>query len=242
MRTNEKRLVAALLIFAPSMALAQLNQNETLSEPIQLAQAGGGGADPVAEYDALWKEIDGLAVYNALLQRQIQAQQQQIIDLQAAIAGVPEVERQLPPLLLEMVAGLDAFVRLDIPFLTAEREERVAELQLLVERSDVSDAEKFRRILEAWQIETEYGSGFSVTTEQLQINGAPRGGDVLRGGGLARWYRTTDEGAISGAGDPRGEEWVARGSEPRSSIGRALRMARNQIAPDLVLLPMAPAE
>jgi hypothetical protein len=137
MRTNEKRLVAALLIFAPSMALAQLNQNETLSEPIQLAQAGGGGADPVAEYDALWKEIDGLAVYNALLQPQIQAQQQQIIDQQAANAGVPEVERQLPPLLLEMVAGLDAFVRLDIPFLTAEREERVAELQLLVERSSL---------------------------------------------------------------------------------------------------------
>jgi hypothetical protein len=223
MRKNEKRLLAAaLLMIVPALAGAQTSQE--------------------AEYDAIWKEIEGLQVYNALLERQIEAQQAQIADMQTAMAGVPDLERQLPPLLITMVDALDEFVRLDIPFLTEERSERVAELQLLIERGDVDEADKFRRILEAWQIETEYGSTFDLTTQQLEINGTAREVDLLQVGRIALLYQTTDDEALSGAWDARNNTWVSLGSEHRNSIRQALRMARNQIAPDLVLLPIVPAE
>lgn len=232
MRHNQKRLFTALLLISPSFAFGQ-------DEPAPAAPVGPGG---VTEYEALLKETDGLRVYSALLERQIEAQQQQIADLQASVARVPELERQIPPLLIRMIEGLEEFVRLDVPFLTEERTARVAELQLLMESSGVTDAEKFRRILEAWQIETEYGGGFATYVGQLDIDGTAREVDFLQIGRVALLYQTTDEEALTGAWDVDNRGWVSLANEHRNSVGRALRMARNQIAPELVLLPIRPAE
>lgn len=235
MRRTDKRLLAALLMIVPGLALSQdRNNGET-----QVAQAQD---DAVAEYDSLLKEIEGLEVYNALIQRQIDAQKQQVTEVQASIEQVPELERQLPPLLIRMVQGLEEFVRLDVPFLQEERAERVAQLQLLVERSDVNDAEKLRRILEAWQIETEYGGNYSTYVDQLEINGMVREVDFFQLGRVGLYYQTTDEAALTGAWDPAARQWVPLGSEHRNSVRRAIQMARNQIAPELVLLPVVAPE
>lgn len=237
MRYNDKRLLGALLAVLPGLALAQADRNGQAEQPVQVAQAGSAAE---AEFEQILKETDGLEVYNALLERQIQAQQQELQNIQAAIEEVPEIERQMPPLLIAMVNGLDEFVRLDIPFLPEERAERVAQLQLIVERSDINDAEKFRRIMEAWQVETEYGSGYSTYVGRLDIDGTDREVDFFQLGRVALYYQTTDEEAQTGAWDPREDRWVVLPSEHRNSVRRALQMARNQIAPELVLLPIVP--
>jgi len=239
MRKNHNRLSAAIILFAPALAMAQTAQDANAPE-IQVAQAAGGA--PVAQYEAILKETEGLQVYNQLLERQIAAQQEEMTEVQTAITEVPEIERQLPPLLLRMVDGLAEFVRLDLPFLTEERQERVANLQLLVERADINDSEKFRRILEAWQIETEYGSGFSTYVGELSIDGQSREVDFLQVGRIALIYQTTDEQASTGVWDASNKTWVPLGSEHRNSVRQALRMARNQIAPELVLLPVPPPQ
>ena len=238
MRQNNKRpLVAGVLALAAVTAGAQAIDDEST---IRIAQAGGDAA--VAQYDQLLRESEGLQVYNDLIQRQIQAQQREIQNYQGALALVPDLERQLPPLLIRMVEGLDAFVQRDIPFLREERLERVAGLQLLVERSDVTDAEKLRRILEAWQIETEYGNAYTTYRGQQTINGEDREVDYLQIGRVALFYQTTDEDSLTGAWDIRNGGWVELGSTYRSPVGQALQMALNQIAPELVLLPIAPPE
>lgn len=238
MRQNDKRALAALVLaFAAVTAGAQAIDD---SETIQIAQAGGDAA--VAEFEQLLFETEGLQVYNDLIQRQIQAQQQEIVDYQAALALVPELERQLPPLLIRMVDGLDAFVQRDIPFLREERLERVAELQLLVERSDVNDAEKLRRVLEAWQIETEYGNAYTTYRGQESVRGEDRQVDFLQIGRVAFFYQTTDEDEITAAWDVENGGWIELGSEHRNSVGQALQMAQNQIAPELVLLPVTAPE
>lgn len=238
MRQNDKRALAALVLaFATATAGAQRVDD---SETLRIAQAGGDAA--VAEFEQLLRETEGLRVYNELVQRQIEAQQQDIVDYQAALALVPDLERQLPPLLIRMVEGLDEFVQRDIPFLREERLERVAELQLLIERSDVNDAEKLRRVLEAWQIETEYGSAYMTYRGQVNIGGEDRQVDYLQIGRVAFFYQTTDEDEITAAWDVDNGGWVELGSEHRNSVGQALQMALNQIAPELVLLPITAAE
>jgi Protein of unknown function (DUF3450) len=229
MRRMNKRLVGALVLLVPGLALAQAD-----------SQANAG--DPVAQYAAVLKETEGLKVYNDLLERQIQGQKSEIEQLQASLESVPDLERQIPPLLLRMVDGLAEFVRLDLPFREEERQNRIAELQLIVERADVNDAEKFRRILEAWQIETEYGTAFETYVGQLPINGEEREVDFLQVGRIALLYQTTDEEALVGAYDKRTGDWVQLSSENRNSMRRALQMARNQIAPEQVLLPLTPPE
>jgi hypothetical protein len=206
------------------------------------SQAAAQGQDALLEqYEDVLNATAGLEVYNQLLERQIQTQQVELEELRAAINEVPDLERQIPPLLIRMVEGLEEFIALDLPFLPEERAERLADLQSAIERADVSDAEKFRRVLEAWEVENEYGRTPSSYVGELQIDGNPREVDFLRIGRVALLYQTTDDAGLTGAWDPRSNSRVPLGSQHRNSVRQALRMTRNQIAPELVLVPVPPA-
>ena len=99
------------------------------------------------------KEIEGLQVYNRQLERQIAVQEREMTELAASIDRVTEVERQVMPLMLRMIEGLDQFVELDIPFRIEERRERVERLRTIMDRADVAVSEKFSQVLGAYQIE-----------------------------------------------------------------------------------------
>jgi hypothetical protein len=238
MRRTITGLLSALIIASPIIASAQQANEAETNANVRVAQAGSDAR--LAEFEALLNETAGLQTYNQLLQRQIQTQQQEVQALRANVEQVPALERQIPPLLERMVQGLADFIELDIPFLAEERNQRLAELQALVERTDVNVAEKFRRIMEAWEIENEYGRTVSAYVGELDVGGEVREVDFLRVGRVAWIYQTTDDDANTGAWDPRTETWVALGGQHRNSVGQAIRMARAQIAPDLVLIPIAP--
>jgi hypothetical protein len=228
MRHLNTSLATALLISIAGAAFAQEEEQQPAT-PVTVEQ-----------YDSVLKDTAGLVVYNDLLQRQIQNQQIEVEQLRQAIGEVPELERQIPPLLTRMVDALEQFVTLDIPFDADARIERVAMLKSLVERSDVSDAEKARRVFEAWTIENEYGRDYVATIGPLDIDGTvyPEV-DFLRIGRVVYAYQTPD-GELMGAWDQRTRRWVPLGSGHRNSLRQALRMARNQVAPDIVLVPVIP--
>ena len=140
-----------------------------------------------------------------------------------------------------MVDGLERFVELDVPFLIEERTLRVANNRALLERADVTSAEKFRVVMEAWQIENDYARTISTYTDELEIDGVTREVDVLQVGRVALMYQTPD-GAQSGSWDQRTRQWVPVGNEYRNPIRRGISLALNQLAPTLLLLPMAPPE
>ena len=218
-------LVPLITIVAPGLVLAQ-----------------GGNSGPTAEYEVVLRQTAGLEVYNALVERQISAQQQDVADMRTAIEEVPNLELQAPGLLGRMVDGLEEFIRLDLPFYADRRADGLAELRLVLERADVSDADKFRRVLEAWQIEIEYGNTLTTYPGQVTIEGNARAVDFLQVGRIALLFQTTDDDAITGAWDHGNKTWVTLGSEHRNSVRQALRMARSQIAPELVLLPISAPE
>lgn len=193
--------------------------------------------DAVAEYDTLLRETEALEAYNALLARQIEQQQRRITELQGAIGEVPDLERLVPPLIERMVDGLEEFVDLDVPFQEDERADRVAAMRNLVEDAGISDAEKFRRVLESWEVENEYGRAVSAYTGTLDIGGTSRDVDFLQIGRVALLYQTQDLEQV-GAWDPGQRAFVPLGTEHRNSIRQAIRMANNAVAPDLVLLPI----
>lgn len=198
--------------------------------------------NPEAEFSALLQETAGLRVYNNIIERQIANQEEDLREIEVAISQVPNLERQIPPLLTRIVDGLERFIELDLPFLLEERTESLAELQTLLESTTANDAEKFRRVMEAWQIENEYGRTYEAYIQQLDIDGATREVDILRLGRVGLVYQTTDDEGETGVWDPRTEQWVPLGSQHRNSVRQALRMARNQVAPDIVLVPITPPQ
>ncbi|MDJ0919371.1 MAG: DUF3450 domain-containing protein, partial [Woeseiaceae bacterium] len=105
------------------------------------------------QYRAINKEIDGLRVYNRLMVAQTNGQEAVLDDISLSLEQVDMINRQIFPLMERMIDGLEQSIELDVPFMIEERRERVANLKDIMERSDVSVAEKFRKVMEAYQIE-----------------------------------------------------------------------------------------
>ena len=140
-----------------------------------------------------------------------------------------------------MVDALEQFIALDVPFLVDQRNARVAQLQALLARSDVTVAEQFRNVLQAWQEERDYGSTIEAYTGLLEINGVNREVNFLRVGRVALVYQTPD-GGLSGAWDQRTRQWITLGGDYQNAIREGLRVARTG-TPELLLVPVpAPEE
>jgi TolA-binding protein len=238
------------VLLASAASAQQLDQVITQGERrIQLAQESQQRVDTVVnqtrsladQYRQILREIEGLEIYNRLLERQVERQGEQKEQIRASIDQVTVVQRQIMPLMDRMIAGLDQFVSLDVPFLANERRARVDNLQTLLERQDVSVAEKFRRVMEAYQIENEYGRTIENYKGSLEVGGLVREVDFLRIGRTTLVYQTTD-GQNQGVWDQQNGQWVALGSEYRNRIRQGLRVARRQLAPELLLMPVPAPE
>lgn len=194
------------------------------------------------QYKRQLKVIQGLKVYNALLQKQLNDQMAQMNDIKNSIDEVSVIQRQITPLMMRMVEGLEKFVNLDVPFLLKERHDRVERLKETIARSDVTAAEKFRSVLEAFQIENEYGRTIEAYKGTLDIDGKARQVDFLKVGRVALLYQSVN-GQENGVWDQDSRQWIKlKAEEYKNNIAEGLKIARKQIAPDLLLLPVSAAE
>jgi len=220
------------------------------TEGIQVAQASQQRIDDVAretqdlesEYKQIMKQLDGLKVYNDYIQRQITNQEIEVATLRLSLDQVGIVERQIMPLMIRMQDGLEQFIKLDLPFLLDERLARVEKLRVLMERADVTLAEKFRRLTEAFQIENDFGRTIETYKDALVIDEATLEVNVLRLGRVGLYYQTNDAGA-TGKWDPAAGRWtVLTDGLARNQVRQGLRMARKLVAPDLLLLEVQAPE
>jgi TolA-binding protein len=191
----------------------------------------------IQQYKQIMRQIEGLEVYTQQLQKQIANQNSEKAELNVSIDEVSVVERQITPLMLRMIAALDAFIGLDVPFLGGERDDRIATLNDLMERADVDVSEKFRRVMEAYQIEADYGRNIEAYNGLMDINGQSQDVEFLRIGRLVLIYKTRD-GSQMGVWDQQQKAWQALDSSYNSGVQEAIRIARKQLAPDLLMLPI----
>jgi len=230
--------------------------HEALEDVIDVRQGGNQAAeasqkriddisdqteDLLSQYRTTWKQIQAIDVYNAQMRDLIQAQQAELASLGAQLERVDLVGRSVTPLMIRMIDAIEQFVKLDVPFLLEERTQRIAELRKLMGRADVTTPEKFRQIMEAYQIENEYGRTIEAYRATLDIDGKETTVDFLRFGRIALVYQSLDETQrgmwkVGDGSEPGG--WLALDSSYRSAIRQGLRIARKQAAPDLVMLPL----
>ncbi|MEZ5504978.1 MAG: DUF3450 domain-containing protein [Gammaproteobacteria bacterium] len=194
-----------------------------------------------AEYQLELKRIEDLKVYNLQMERQLQKQQEAIATAQQSITDVAIVERQIAPLLSRMIDSLATFVNLDLPFLQEERRERVKFLQNTLERSDVTLAEKFRQVMDAYAIEVEYGNTIEAWRGTLVWDSQPHEVEFLRIGRIALIYQTLD-GNDLGVWNSKTQSWEALDGRYRKDVRLGLKIARKQAAPELLTLPIQAPE
>ena len=254
-RLNKRLLLSAILVAVFSLStsasvFAQATVDQVTQEGEKRADAGAAEQqrveqianqtdDLLNEFNTLAKVVDGLVTYNSLLQRQVNNQEEEKVALTESISNVALIERQIIPMMTRMLDSLEQFIELDTPFLLDERRERLERLRGMMVRSDVSSAEKFRRVIEAYQIENDYGRTIEAYKGTVPINGNPQEVDFLRIGRVSLAYQSVG-GSHTGTWDKEAGDWAElEASEFKNQIADGIRVARKQVAPDLLIVPVA---
>ena len=191
----------------------------------------------LAEYQRLSRELDVSTAYHDQLQRLVASQDAEKGSITQQMDELDATQREIVPLMLHMIDGLAELVDADLPFLGAERRQRVAQLRDLMDRADVTLGEKYRRLLEAYQIELDYGRTIEAYRGDLVDGGAPRAVDFLRVGRIGLYYQSLDRSEI-GHWDAERDAWARLPDAYRRTIRRGLQIANNQAAPELLRLPV----
>jgi chromosome segregation ATPase len=188
------------------------------------------------QYAQALAELDSLNKYNDQLQSQVDAQEKEKVSIQTQLTEIETTSREVLPLMDRMVQTLDQFVKADVPFLLEERTKRVQSLVELMGRADVAISEKYRRILEAYQIELDYGRTLSAYEGSLGEGPDARTVQFVQLGRVSLMYQTLD-GSETGYWDASSKQWV-QAPEYAENIRAALGVARNEGAPDLLRVPV----
>lgn len=187
------------------------------------------------------RQLQTLKKYNQRMEKLIEHQYQELEYLEKETVRVTHLDREILPLVEEMLTKLKIFIKSDMPFLPEERNDRLNSLELMLNRADVSVAEKFRRVLEAYQIENDYGRTLEVYAGQLTEEKAGRMVDYLRVGRNLLFYKSQNGEEIA-RWDNKSKSWLTIDKKHHREIKKAYLIAKNQRAPELLLLPLPAPE
>lgn len=238
-------LCASAWVYADAANTAKVNSatREQMSTETAAAQAqvqinkiDDQTRDLVAEYRATIQETESLKRYNAQLTAQIQSQEDEMVSIAQQLEQIETTAREVVPTMQRMLATIEQFVQLDLPFLTDERAKRISDLKATMGRADVSIAEKYRRIMEAYQVEMEYGRTLEAYQGTLVTEDGTKTVDFLRLGRVALMYQTLDRDE-TGYWDHNEKQWVEdNGYE--DAVRDGLKVAKKQSAPALLIAPV----
>lgn len=190
------------------------------------------------DYRANLKQLEQLKRYNASQQRQIAAQEREMASLRADIDNISGLQRSVQPLMEDMLDALDKFVNADIPFLMKERTDRLARLHRIMEDPGQSAAQRYRLIVESYQIENEFGRTLDAYREDVTVGGKTYSNvEFLRIGRLALIFKTDDD-AVLKIWDQESRSWKDLDRSFLQPVKIGLRMAKEQIPPDLLIVPV----
>ena len=125
----------------------------------------------VNEWKVVSKQVEGLKVYNEQKRIQIKAQLELMDKLDEQLVQVVVMQRQIPPLAQRMLESLESFVSLDTPFRLEERQSRIDLVRSSLAKPKVTASEQVRQVLEAYNIEAEYGRKVDTYPQTISIDG-----------------------------------------------------------------------
>ncbi len=245
-RTN-KITMSIILTLVVGIANAQLNtaiqvavdtNKASAQAQVRIDKLNNQTDDLTGQYRVVLNEIESLRAYNKQLEAVVNDQRVQIDNFNTQMTHLEQTNRGIVPMIVEMVDSLGQLVGADIPFKLEERQARVAKLENLLGKSDLTTAELYRKVTEAYTIELDYGSTVDAYKGNL-----PTGTKVefLRVGRNTLIYQTLDQ-ETSGWWNPNSGKFETLDRRYNDEIKEALRIASNKASPNLVGLPLLGAK
>ncbi|HEY1077434.1 MAG TPA: DUF3450 domain-containing protein [Fontimonas sp.] len=193
------------------------------------------GRDLSEQYRTTLRESEGLKLYLTQLRAQLNSQAEEMETIREESAQLDRTNIEIQPLMGRMLGSLEQFVQLDVPFLLTDRVMRVEKLKEMMPRADVTVSEKYRRIIEAYQIEMEYGR----TIEAYKGKRNDKEVEFLRVGRVGLFYQTPD-GGETGYWDTEKKDWTVDNNYA-NGVREGLKVALKQTSPNLLIVPIQAA-
>lgn len=248
------RWLAVLLTLSSQLVLAQERlvdesmqtqrsaDDSAAQAQVRISQLADETTGLIGDYRVTTQQLDRTQIYNQNLEKLVADQEQEKVRIQQDLENFVETRQDIVPLMQSMIDTLSRFVELDMPFLLEERTERIGRLRDNMDRADITIAEKYRQIMDAYQIEANFGRDTEAYTGPLQLgDGAERQVDFLRVGRILLAYQTAD-GAETGFWNKIEGQWEELPDEYRRAINDGLSIARQQTAPQMLKIPVPAAE
>ena len=224
--------------FKSSLDTSRQIANETKASQKRIDQLDDQTTALLNDYRANLKQLEAANRYNESLERNIEGQQRQIERLTQDVENVSGLQRAMQPLMEDMLADLERFVANDLPFDIDERMARVDRLKNNMNNPSISAAQRYRLIVEAAQIENEFGRTIGAYEGTVDNNGELISGEFLRIGRVSLVFKTADDSVLKIY--ERGQGWVDLNRSYLPDIKLGLRMAKEQTAPGLLPAPVQP--
>jgi Protein of unknown function (DUF3450) len=234
-----------LLVILPGVGTGQENLAETVDGTVAVARETQAAKDQWAREKATLMSRYRSATANAahlgarrdVAAAQLEALESEVSELERRLIESSRLQECLAETLRAILTRFEVVVARDLPFLAAERELRITSLKNEMNRSDVSAPEKLRRLLEAMQVEAQYGGEVELYQERIAVDSDSLYVDLLRVGRLAAFWRTPD-GERVGQYDIATACWRELPGKYKGPISEAMEMAVRQRPYDLIALPL----
>ena len=233
-------LLAQSATLDSSIAIASQINTRAVQSQNTITNLSEQTQDLLTQYRSVIREVESLIIYNGQLEKVVADQEREVASINTQLEGLEATNRGVVPLMLEKIDMLGRIVETDVPFLIDARRNRVVGLSEMVDRADVTTSEKYRRVMEAYQAELEYGRTTEAYSGRLPESAGGNVVDFLRVGRTLLLYQSKD-GEDTGWWNPGTRSFEPLGNEYRLDVKEGLEIAMNQKAPNLVKLPvMAP--
>lgn len=223
--------------FRPALQESEATANETARSQGRIDQLDDQTAALLNDYRANLKQLEAARRYNASLNRNIESQDREIARLREDIENVEGLQRATQPLMEDMVGRFSEVVQADLPFNIEERSVRAARLSTILDNPSMSAAQRYRLIVEAYQIENEFGRTIGSYEGSIGEGEGALTGEFLRVGRIALMFKTPDDSVLR-IYDKDAGDFVALDRSYLQDVKFGLRMAKKQTAPDILFVPV----
>jgi hypothetical protein len=245
---SNKRLAVLLLTPVAVVVFAQSTPQqleETVNGTVEIQKETQRQQDEWAEekaallvrYRAAQAGVQYLTESNAIRRQRAEALEQRIAELRRRLQESVRLSESIQDTLNAIFARLESLVDQDLPFLPQERSFRLETLREELTRPEISAAEKLRRLLEALQVEANYGGTVETYHDRVHVEGDALFVELLRVGRLSLFWRSPD-GKRVGEYDRVAGLYTDLPGQYKRNITRAMEMASRRRPVELVALPL----
>lgn len=234
---------AGLLMAVPAQAqlesalnAAKASTTASAASQRRVEEADDAADTAAREFRAVLQQKDNIALFVAQQDIYLQSQKSEIESLQRQLGTVESIKQGMAPMMLRMTAQLEDAIGEDLPFNLNERTARIQDVKQILSDPDVSPAEQYRRVLNAYKIEVSYGQGI----DSYEGAHPTRPGNIvnfIRFGRTSLVYVSKDESEVAKYNLETGEWDVLQGADALA-MRQAIRIARGEAAPGIVYAPV----